>query len=187
MNTELKLMKLIILFFLLINGNYIMSNTQQKVPGNELIIVREFDAPVEKVWRAWTEPEHTMKWWGPQDFTSPECKIDFRVGGKYIFCMKAPDGKLFWSTGKYLEIVPLQKIVCTDSFSDKDGNVVPASEYGMTGEFPLEMQVTVTFEAIGSKTKMTLIHVGIPGANMKDMTSAGWNQSFDKLEKSLAL
>lgn len=163
------------------------NNTNQQSEGNELIIVREFDATAEKVWRAWTEPEHLKKWWGPQDFTSPECKIDFRVGGKYIFCMKSPDGDLFWSTGIFLEIEPQKKLVFTDSFSDKDGNIVPASDYGITGDFPLEMTVTVTFEAIGSKTKMTLVHKGIPDANIIDMTGAGWNQSFDKLEKSFTL
>lgn len=145
-----------------------------------LVITRIFNAPVEAVWKAWTDPKQLMKWWGPKDFASPACNIDLRVGGKYLFCMRSPDGKDFWSTGTYLEIVPLQKIVFTDSFSDGKGNIVPASTYGMS-DMALEMQVTITFENLGGKTKFTLQHVGLPAGEIGDMTSAGWNQSFDKL------
>ena len=164
----------------------------------ELVITRIFDAPRELVWKAWTDPEHAMRWWGPKDFTAPVCKIDFRVGGKYLFCMRsskllpAPagsppiaEGQEFWSTGVYREIVPLERIVYTDSFADREGNVVPATHYGMSADFPLELLVTVTFEEQGGKTKMTLRHVGIPAGEMSDLTAAGWNESFDKLSESL--
>ena len=68
-------------------------------------------------------PEHIKKWWGPAIFTAPTVKIDFRVGGKYLYSMLANDGtpmagQEFWSTGTYEEIVPLKKIVATDHFSD---------------------------------------------------------------------
>lgn len=153
--------------------------------ARELLITRVFDAPRELVWKAWTDPEHVMRWWGPKGYTSPACKIDFRVGGKYLFCMRSPEGQDYWSTGVYQEIVPLERIVCTDSFADKDGNVVPASHYGMGGDFPLELQVTVTFEEDDGKTKMTLRHVGLPAGDMSEMAGAGWNESFDKLSESL--
>ena len=52
---------------------------------NELIVTRVFNAPVNLVWRAWTEPEHFMKWWGPKEFISPTCEIDLRVGGNIFF------------------------------------------------------------------------------------------------------
>jgi uncharacterized protein YndB with AHSA1/START domain len=57
------------------------------------IITRLFDAPRELVWKAWTEPERVMHWWGPIGFTSPVSRIDLRVGGKYHSCMRSPDGK----------------------------------------------------------------------------------------------
>ena len=165
----------------------------------ELIITRIFHAPRELVWKAWTDPKHLMRWWGPKDFTSPVCKIDFRVGGKYLFCMRsskllpAPpgsppitEGQEFWSTGVYREIVPLKRIVCTDSFADEKGNVVPASHYGMPGDdWPLEFIVTVTFEDAGGTTTMTLRHAGFPAGEMGKMAGAGWNESFDKLAESL--
>jgi uncharacterized protein YndB with AHSA1/START domain len=151
----------------------------------DLEITRIFDAPRELVWKAWTEPERLMRWWGPKDFTSPACKIDFRVGGKYHFCMRTPDGQDLWSTGVYKEIVPLERIVCTDSFADADGNIVPGTYYGMAEDFPLELLVMVTFEDLDGKTKMTLRHQGLPAGEMAEMTGQGWSQSFDKLAESL--
>jgi len=157
----------------------------------ELVITRVFDAPRELVWKAWTEPEQVMRWWGPKMFTSPSCKMDFRVGGQYLFCMRSDSGpeawqKGIWSTGVYQEIVPMEKIVWTDCFADEHGNVVPATHYGMQDDFPLEMLVTVTFEDTpGHKTKMTLRHCGLPAGTMQDMAGAGWNESFDKLAESL--
>jgi len=154
--------------------------------ARELVITRIFDAPRELVWKAWTEPEHLMRWWGPKGFTSPVCQVDMRVGGKYLYCMRSPEGQDFWSTGVYKEIIPLEKLVVTDSFADEKGNVVPATHYGMSPDFPLELQVTVTFEEYeGNKTKMTLRHVGFPAGQMGEMAEVGWNESFDKLAESL--
>jgi uncharacterized protein YndB with AHSA1/START domain len=153
--------------------------------ASDLVITRIFDAPRELVWKAWTEPEHLMRWWAPKGYTSPVCKIDLRLGGKYLNCMRSPEGKEFWSTGVYQEIVPPERLVVTDSFADQDGNVVPASHYGMGEDFPLELQITVTFEEQDGKTKMTLRHVGFPAGQMREMAGAGWNESFDKLAESL--
>ncbi|MBI4057699.1 SRPBCC domain-containing protein [Candidatus Microgenomates bacterium] len=159
---------------------------------NELVITRVFDAPVETVWKYWTDPETFKKWWGPKDFTCPVAKIDFRVGGKYHVAMHGPAGGEFdkdlWSTGTYQEIDPMKKIVVTDSFADEKGDVVPASYYGMLESFPMETTISITFEqhppAGGGKTKMTLYYPsteGIEGKMLDDMTQ-GWNQSFDKLK-----
>ena len=147
----------------------------------ELVITRIFDAPHELMWKAWTEPELLKRWWGPKVFTAPVIRIDFHVGGKYLYCMRSPDGQDFWSTGTYREIIPYKKIVVTDSFADEKGSIVPASQYGMTGDWPLELVVTLSFETQDGKTKFTLQHAGIPAGEMRDMTKVGWNESFDKL------
>jgi uncharacterized protein YndB with AHSA1/START domain len=160
------------------------SSSEGQATKRELVITRIFDAPRELVWQAWTDPKQLVKWWGPKDFTAPVAKIELRVGGKYLYCMRSPEGQDYWSTGTYREVVPLERLVCTDSFADADGNVVPGSHYGLGEDFPLEMQVTITFEEVDGKTKMTLKHVGLP-ENMSDMTSTGWNESFDKLAESL--
>jgi uncharacterized protein YndB with AHSA1/START domain len=152
----------------------------------ELVIVRTFDGPRDRVWKAWTEPEHVKRWWGPKSFTTPFARIDLRVGGTYHNCMRSPEGKDYWSTGVYREIVPLEKIVCTDSFADEEGNVVPATHYGMSADFPLEMLVTVTFEEDEGKTKLTLKHAGLPSGKDSDDCRDGWNESFDKLAEYLS-
>jgi len=166
-------------------GNAPTTSAQQ-----ELVIERIFDAPRELVWKAWTDPEMATKWWGPKGFTCPHCEIDLRVGGKFLNCMRGPAGtdfdRDFWSTGVYREIVPLERIVCTDSFADEHGNVVPAKHYGMGADVPLEMLVTVTFEDLGGKTRMTLWHEGLPAGEMSEGAQQGWSESFDKLAESLA-
>jgi uncharacterized protein YndB with AHSA1/START domain len=150
-----------------------------------LVIDRVFEAPLERVWQAWTNPEQIKKWWGPKGFSAPQIINDFRVGGKYLYCMHGPAGTDFdkdmWSTGTYKEIIPLQRIVSTDSFADKDGNVVSASYYGMSKDFPLELEVTMTFEKINdAKTKLTLHHTGFPAG--EDISAEqGWSETLDKL------
>ncbi len=150
----------------------------------DIVITRIFDAPREKVWKAWTEPEHLKKWWGPKDFTTPAIKQDLRTGGKYLYCMRGPKGsewdKEMWSGGTYMEVIPMEKIVASDHFADADGNVVSPKDFGMPGEWPEEMEVTVTFEDAGEgKTKLTLVHKGHP-VEMADMANQGWNESLDK-------
>ena len=149
-----------------------------------LVNTRVFDASKDLVWKAFTEPEQLMKWCGPKNFTAPVSKIDLRVGGEYFYCMRSPEGQDYWNKGVYREIAPLQKLVMTDSFADEKGNTVPASHYEMPGEWPLELQVTVTFEEQDGKTKLTLKHEGLP-IQMKDLCRDGWNESFDKLAESI--
>ena len=76
-----------------------------------MVVTRVFDAPRALVWKAWTDPQYVMQWWGPKGFTAPFCKIDFRVGGKFLCCMKSPDGQEGWNGGEYHEIVLHEKIV----------------------------------------------------------------------------
>ncbi len=160
------------------------SGAERLPAGEPLVITRVFDAPRDRVWKAWTDPERFMRWWGPQGFTSPACEIDFRVGGKYLACMRSPEGKEYWSTGVYREIVPGKRIVYTDNFADAEGHVVPASYYEMPGDWPPELLVTVTFDETRGKTKMTLRHEGIPPGTASDC-EAGWSGSFDKLANSV--
>jgi uncharacterized protein YndB with AHSA1/START domain len=153
----------------------------------DLSITRVFDASRERVWKAWTDPEMFRKWWGPQGFTSPVAKFDLKVGGKYLNCMRSPEDKDYWSTGVYREIMEPERLVMTDSFADKEGNVVPATHYGLSADSPMEMQISVRLEEQAGKTKLTLNHSGTAGINEKDRSDMeqGWNQSFDKLAQLL--
>lgn len=162
-----------------------MTEMNQNVGDQELVITRIFDARREILWKAWTEPERVKRWWGPKGFTSPVNSIDLHVGGAYLNCMRSPEGNDYWSTGVYREIIEPELLVYTDSFSDAEGNLVPASYYGMSGDWPLELLVRITFEELDGLTKLTLRHIGIPAGENRDLAKAGWNESFDKLDKYL--
>jgi uncharacterized protein YndB with AHSA1/START domain len=151
----------------------------------EVFLTRVFDAPREFVWKAWTDPQHFKAWWGPQNYTCPFCEMDLRVGGKYLNCMRSPEGKDYWSTGVYREIIPMERLVFTDCFADEQGNVVPATYYGMSPDFPMEMLVIVTLEDEDGKTKLTLRHIDLPTGPDREGAQLGWSQSFDKLAESL--
>lgn len=79
----------------------------------------------------------------------------------------------------------MERLVCTDSFADEKGNVVPATHYGMPSDIPLETLVTVTFEHVGDKTRMTLKHAGFPLGAERESAEQGWSMSFDKLAEAL--
>ena len=162
-----------------------MTNSAQN-NTSEFTITRTFDAPREHVWKAWTDPETLKRWWGPKDFTTPFATIDLRPGGKHLNCMRSPEGKDYWSTGVYREVIEPERIVVTDSFADEHGNVVPATHYGMSADLPLEMLVTVTFEEDAGKTRLTLKHSGFPPGQDYEDAKVGWNQSFDKLAELLS-
>jgi uncharacterized protein YndB with AHSA1/START domain len=151
---------------------------------HELVIHRVLDLPLNKVWKAITEAEEFKKWWGPEGFTCPSSTMEAKVGGKYLNCMKGPDGKEYWSTGTVKELIPQKKLVVTDSFSDEKGNIKNASEYGMPGEWPRELLITFELEEADGATKLILHHEGIP-QEMYDECKQGWNESFDKMEKNI--
>lgn len=157
---------------------------------DKLIITRTFDAPRELVWKAWTDPEMIKQWWGPEGFTSPSAKVDFKVGGKFVYSMSGPAGsewdKEMWSAGEYKEIVPNEKLIVTDYFSDANGNKIMPAEYDQDPNFPDEMHVTILFEDVGEgKTKLSIIYdkpeteeqwQAVLNSGMKE----GWNSSLNK-------
>lgn len=155
-----------------------------RLEEKQVVVSRSFDAPLELLWKAWTEPEHFMKWYGPKGFTTPTCEIDLRVGGRHLWSMKSPDGMQMYYTGVYKEIVPMERIVYSDSLSDAEGNVMSPSAMGMPEGSPASMDVTVTFAHEDGRTTVTVSHLGYgEGA---EHAGAGWDQAFDKLTAVLA-
>jgi uncharacterized protein YndB with AHSA1/START domain len=155
----------------------------------DLIITRIIDSPLELVWKAWTEPEHVMRWWGPKYYTSPSCKIDLRVGGRYLFCMRAPDdqgGQDSYTAGVYKRIVPMELLEFTQSLADKDGNKIDPVRVGMPPDFPKEIRTVVVFKAKGSMTELTITEYGWTAGQMYVYSLAGMHQSIDKLAEALA-
>ena len=161
--------------------------TTQTAKKKDLAITRIFDAPVELVWKAWTEPEHVQRWWGPNFFTCPSCEMDFREGGRALVCMRAPKdfgGQDFYNTWNYRKIVPLQRIEYIQNLSDKDGNQVNPVTLGLRSDFPEDVPTVVTFKAMGDKTEVSITEYGFPDSPMFELAEAGLHQSLDKMAAS---
>ncbi len=143
----------------------------------ELVITRVFDAPRELVFRAWTDPKHMARWWGPKHFTNRVEQMDVRAGGAWRIVMCAPDGAEYPAQGVYREIVPPERLVFTNDAADKDGNVI------------IEGFTTVTFDDQDGKTKLTVQTRGVAkvdyAANYLKGMEMGWTQSLDRLGESL--
>jgi len=152
-----------------------------------MVVTRVFDAPRALVWEAWTNPKYVMQWWGPKDFTAPFCKIDFRVGGKFLCCMKSPDGQEFWNGGEYHEIVPHEKIVYLMYFADSKGNKVEPEHYGIEHEAIEGARDMVIFEDYGNgQTKVTLIGNETMEEAKNSGQLEGWNQILEKVAAVIA-
>lgn len=155
----------------------------EQVGKQDMVITRVFDAPRERVFMAYTEPRLVKRWYGPEGFTAPMIEAELRPGGRYLYCMESPEGKEYWSAGVYREFSPPERIVAIDSFADPEGNIVPASYYGLSGDWPLESEVIITFREEGSGTRITIRQAGMPGGADLDNMMVGWNQSLDKLAR----
>ena len=96
---------------------------------------RVYDAPVDAVWNAWTDPERVKEWWGPDGFTSPLCRMDFREGGATLVSMSAPGFGEIYNTWTYTNIVPQSRTEFVMRFSDSEGNNMDPSALGMPPAF----------------------------------------------------
>lgn len=166
-----------------------MTDAIKNIIREDLVVKRIIDAPLELVWKAWTEPEHVMKWWGPKHYSSPSCKIDLREGGKFIFCMRAPEdqgGQEHYTAGVYKKIIPMQYLEFTQGLADKDGNPIDPAQVGMPPDFPEEIRTSIVFKAKGDLTELTITEYDWPVSQMYVYSLAGLHQTIDKLEAALA-
>jgi uncharacterized protein YndB with AHSA1/START domain len=148
---------------------------------DRMVITRVFDAPRALVWKAWTDPKYVMQWWGPKGFTALVCKMDFRVGGKFLYCTRTPDGQEFWHGGEYHEIVPHEKIVSSMYFSDSEGNKVEPAQLGIEHEAIEGAHDVILFEDLGNgQTKLTFIGNETMENAIKSGQVEGMNEMLDK-------
>ncbi len=138
-----------------------------------LRLERTFAAPRAAVFRAWTEPEQMVKWWGPRGYTAPVCEIDLRRGGAWRACMRDADGGEMCVGGVYREVVPPERLVFTFAWEND----------GAPGH---ETLVTVELRDLGDKTALTLTHEAFESADTRDSHGQGWSSSFDCLDDALS-
>ncbi|MGB8192370.1 MAG: SRPBCC domain-containing protein [Chitinophagaceae bacterium] len=141
-----------------------------KDPENKKIkVVREFDAPVEQVWKAWTEKELLDQWWAPKPWKANTKSMDFREGGRWLYYMQGPDGTKSWCRADYETIEKNKRYTGTDAFCDEEGNA--------TNEFP-SMHWDVKFSPVANGTK---VEVEIAFETLEDMekiVEMGFEEGF---------
>jgi uncharacterized protein YndB with AHSA1/START domain len=120
------------------------SKTTTSTEGRDLILTRLIDAPPEKLFRAWTEPELMTQWFAPKPWTTPHAETDVRPGGSNLVVMASPEGQEFPTRGIYLEVVKNQRLVFTDAYTSA---WQPSDKPFMT--------VILTFEERSGKTLYT--------------------------------
>jgi uncharacterized protein YndB with AHSA1/START domain len=151
----------------------------------DVLITRIFDALVEEVWKAWSDPEYVMRWWGPTGFTSPSAEMDFRVGGASLVCMRAPAeyaGQDMYHTWTYTRIDPHERIEFVSNFADEDGTHIDPAAMGVPPGVPYDVPHVITFDAVGDNgTEMTVTEHGYTTEQARDLSKAGMEQCLDKM------
>lgn len=137
-----------------------------------LTLTREYAAPPERVWRAWTDAKAVKQWWGP---TAGEpvsaAELDVRAGGRFRICFGGADGNAHECAGTYKEVVPNKRLVFTWSWP----RTTPERE----------SLVTVTFQAKGKGTELIFRHERFVDEKVRDDHKRGWTGVLDKLGEFL--
>lgn len=150
-------------------------------------ISRAFDAPRDRVWKAWTDAGQLRQWWGPKGFKVTHCTLDLRPGGLMHYGLRAPDGSEIWGKFVFREITPPERLVWVNSFSDKDGGT---TVHPMMPAWPRELLTTVEFRVQGGGTLVTVRWIPVDGATDLERRTfdagrasmnMGWSGTLDQL------
>lgn len=149
----------------------------------EIQLHQEFNAPVQDIWNAWTQPEQIAEWWGPEGFLTKVDTFDFKPQGAWRYVMTDDQtGVEYPSEGLFVEIVENEKIVTTDAFDDAD---LAKNPY-----LPSGMVLTVNFDVVSdvtSKVTVTITHRSAEDKAKHEAMGvvAGWESSFNSLNAFL--
>ena len=137
--------------------------------NKKIKVVRDFDAPVEHVWRAWTEKELVDQWWAPKPWKANTQSMDFRAGGTWLYYMEGPDGSRHYCRADYETIVPNKSYTGLDAFCDENGNI--------NTEFP-RMHWQVVFTSSGGGTKVEVEITFASEADLEKIIEMGFKEGF---------
>lgn len=139
---------------------------------HEITLTRLLRAPRELVFRAWTDPAHLVRWWGPHGFSVQSCEAEVHVGGRWRICIRSPEGEDFWMHGRYHEISAPERLVLSFMW-DKDGKP------------RVDMHITVTLQEEDGQTRLTFHESGFADMAMRDLDNGGWTQCLERLDDYL--
>ena len=148
-----------------------MSTKSAVATKPSLTLKRRLNAPPAKVYAAWTDPKKIGRWMGPEGIETLSAEADVRVGGRYRFIMRSPDGEKHDVSGVYREVVANEKLVFTWAWRSTPER---------------ESLVTVALKPDGDGTLLTLTHEQFFDEAARDRHRTGWSGALDKLEKYVA-
>ncbi|WP_075618299.1 SRPBCC family protein [Paenisporosarcina indica] len=154
-------------------------------------ITRSFNAPLELVFKAFTESEHLQNWWGPKGWAFDISKFELHQDGVFHYSQTSPDGHEMWVKFVYHEVIAPEKLVYTSFFSDEKGNIVRAPFHD---NWPLEILNTFTFTEHEGKTILTMIGTPVSPTEeemktyeeSQEMIHEGFSGTFDHLADYLS-
>jgi uncharacterized protein YndB with AHSA1/START domain len=144
--------------------------------NKKLKVVREFDAPLELVWKAWTDSELLDQWWAPKPWKANTQTMDFREGGRWLYYMEGPDGERHYCRADYQSVIPNKRFIGDDSFCDEHGN--------KTSELP-QMHWRSEFSRSGSGTKVEVEITFSSEADMEKIIEMGFKEGFAAAHNNL--
>jgi len=139
------------------------------IANKKITVVRAFNAPLQRVWDAWTQSDILDQWWAPKPWKAGTKSMDFREGGRWFYYMEGPDGERHYCQFHYKEIVPQKYYSGSDNFCDENGNP--------NTEFP-SIEWKVEFEGHGEKTVVTSILTFSKPEDMDAILTMGFEEGF---------
>ena len=155
-------------------------------------ISRLLKAPRALVWEVYSDPKHMQNWFGPKGSTVTHSELDFRVGGSYHYAMKVEGGMELWGKQVFREIVPIEKLVLIQCFSDPQGGV---TRNPWAAGWPMYTHSTTTLTEQDGGTLLTIVwqpHEATEEesalfAASHDSMNQGWSGNIDVLQDYLSL
>jgi uncharacterized protein YndB with AHSA1/START domain len=148
-------------------------------------VTRTFDAPIERLWRAWTEPDDLRLWWGPAGFDCTRATADVRPGGRIFVTMRAPaeyGGFEQSSTWDFTDVDEPRSMRYVHNFADASGDRISPAEAGVPEGVPEDGQHRVELTDLGDgRTLLEMTEHGYTNAETRDLSAAGVDQCLDKM------
>lgn len=151
----------------------------------DLLIIHMFDAPLELVFNAWTDPEQLKQWYAPDGCSIEFKAIEVKVGGIFHSCIHDPVHGDCWIKGTYQEVTKNEKLVFSMELSNEQGIAVSANDAGKSEDWPEALITTVTFSPVGNQTKITLHQTVAETEARKTGAYQSWFSMFDRLNNML--
>ena len=142
---------------------------KKDLAAKKVTIIRRFDAPLEKVWKAWTEGDLLDQWWAPKPYKAETKTMNFAEGGYWLYAMVGPDNNKMWCKVEYNGIEQQKSFQATDMFCDENGN--------KNADFP-SMNWNNSFEADDEGTKVTVEITFTSEADLQKIMDMGFEAGF---------